>query len=88
MRNRDVAEAISNAEKDILDILQDLKVTLGVEVTTKSRVLRSSIDASDKAKIIRLSKNGYSTHQIADRYPKYTVMQISAIRAHMTMGTY
>ena len=41
MRNKDVVEAISNAEKDILDILQDLKVTLGVEVTTKSRVLRN-----------------------------------------------
>ena len=88
MYSKEVAEAISNAEKDILDILEDLKVTLGVQVNTKSRILRSNIDATDKAKIIRLSKNGYTTHQIADRYPQYTVMQISAIRAHVTMGTY
>ena len=70
MYSKEVAEAISNAEKDILDILEDLKVTLGVQVNTKSRILRSNIDATDKAKIIRLSKNGYTTHQIADRYPQ------------------
>ena len=88
MQSKEVAEAISNAEKDIIDILEDLKVTLGVTVNTKSRLLKSNIDPAHKAKIIRLCNNGYTTHQIADRYPQYTVMQISAIKAHNTMGTY
>ena len=85
----DVAEAITNAEKDIIDILEDLKNTLGVQVTTRSgRVRTSSIDSRDKARIVKLCKEGYSTHQIAERFPSYTVMQVSAIKAHVTMGTY
>jgi len=88
MRSTDVAEAIANAEKDIMDILEDLKVTLGVTVSIKSRNLKSNIEPAHKAKIIRLCNSGYSTHQIAERYPQYTVMQISAIKAHNTMGTY
>ena len=52
-----VGEAITNAEKDILDILEDLKVTLGVKVTTKtSRPMTGSINEKDKAKIVRLCK--------------------------------
>ena len=84
----DVAEAITNAEKDIIDILEDLKQTLGVQVTTRSgRVRTGSINATDKAKIVKLCKQGYTTHQIAERFPTYTVMQVSAIKAHVTMGT-
>tara|TARA_R100000152_G_C6773573_1_gene200962 strand:+ start:2068 stop:2334 length:267 start_codon:yes stop_codon:yes gene_type:complete len=85
----DVAEAITNAERDIIDILEDLKTTLGVQISTKSGKIRTgSITAKDKAKIVQLCKKGYSTHQIADRFPNYTVMQVSAIKAHVTMGTY
>lgn len=85
----DPIEAIENAQKDIIDILTDLKVTLGLEVSTKTKSFKTgSISASDKAKIVRLCKTGYSTHQIADRFKDYSVMQISAIKAHVTMGTY
>ena len=85
----DPLEAINNAQKDIIEILDDLKVTLGVEVPTKTRSFKTgSITASDKAKIVRLCKTGYSTHQIAERFTNYSVMQISAIKAHVTMGTY
>ena len=89
MANITVEEAINNAQKDIQDILNDLKATLGVKVnTTSGRILSSKISDKDKAKIVRLCDTGYSTHQIADRFPNYTVMQISAIKAHRTMGTY
>tara|TARA_B100001250_G_C19802170_1_gene791613 strand:+ start:2308 stop:2580 length:273 start_codon:yes stop_codon:yes gene_type:complete len=85
----DPVEAINNAQKDIIDILTDLKITLGIELPTKTKSFKTgSITAADKAKIVRLCKTGYSTHQIAERFTEYSVMQISAIKAHITMGTY
>jgi hypothetical protein len=85
----DVAEAITNAEKDIIDILEDLKQTLGVQISTRTgRIRTGHILSQDKAKMVQLFEKGYSTHQITERFPQYTVMQVSAIKAHITMGTY
>ena len=47
------------------------------------------ITMSDKARILNFNRKGWTTYKIHDKLDeKYTIAQISAIRAHDTMGTY
>jgi len=94
-------DIIRNARKDIDEILTELEGML-LPATLRSNTVanRSSKtpvaeipnqgtpDANAKARIINWFKKGKTVNQIADKFPMFTPRQLSAIKAHVTMGTY
>lgn len=49
---------------------------------------RADLSDSDKAAIIELICEGYSTKDIAELLPEVSEPSIAAYRAHVTRGTY
>jgi hypothetical protein len=78
-----ITEAITNAQKDINDILDDLVLTLSI-----SQGLPIPFRQAEKAEIINKYKTGASTEEVARAFPHYTVSQLAGVRAHITMNTY
>lgn len=82
-------EAAQNAHKDINEILDDLLVTLnGHKSAPKVSNTGNSVSKSDKSRLISWFKKGKTVDQMVNRFPQYTSRQLSAIKAHVTMGTY
>ena len=78
-----IQEAIINAKKDINEFLNDLSIT--VAIAQGKPVAMSRLD---KHKIIEKYKAGADTEEVARSFPNYTINQLGAIRAHVTMNTY
>jgi len=78
-----IEQAINNAKKDINEILNDLSVTVAI---AQGKPVK--ISATDKHRIIEKYKAGADTEEVARSFPNYTINQLGAIRAHVTMNTY
>ncbi len=79
-------EAINNARKDILDILNDLESTISKRTKTTSNKKSSKVTKNSKANVIAMLKAGDSLDTVAAANPAFTRGQISAFKAHITMG--
>jgi|TARA_B100002003_G_C14123889_1_gene540578 molecular chaperone GrpE (heat shock protein) len=75
-----VREAIENAKKDIIDVLDDLQNTLDFTTQQKS--------VFDKSRIIEMFTTGANTEEVSKVFPGFNTRQLGAIKAHVTMGTY
>lgn len=82
--NLTINEIIENAKQDINDILEDLKAT----IVTQSAPSRLPINKTEKLQIISDYKRGASTESVAKKFSHYSVSQLAAIKAHITMNTY
>ena len=60
-----------------------------VETKEVFEMNREQVRERKKRKIIAMAKRGKSTHEISRKFGRtFTKGQISAIKAHVTMGTY
>ena len=94
-------DIVRNARKDIDEILTELESML-LPTTLRSNTVanrksetpvvslpnQGNPDANAKARVINWFKKGKTVSQIADKFPMFTSRQLSAIKAHVTMGTY
>ena len=82
-------EAVVNAHKDINEILDDLIHTLK-DISPPLAKMKSGnpVLTTDKTRLISWFKKGKTVDQMVNRFPQYTTRQLSAIKAHVTMGTY
>ena len=92
-------DIVRNARKDIDEILTELESMLlpttlrsNTVANRKSKTpvvsLPNQGNTEAKARVINWFKKGKTVSQIADKFPMFTSRQLSAIKAHVTMGTY
>jgi hypothetical protein len=89
MNNINLNTAIENAQQDINDILVDLRNTLATAAsikTTNKRVIKGN--SSTKQKAIAMLQEGATTESVVKRFRSLTRGQVSAFKAHVSMGTY
>jgi len=94
-------EALNNARADILDILNDLEATISrrtkvsTSKTSNTKVKTSKPSntkvktpklGNTKANVVQMIKAGKSFKQILAANPSFTRGQVSAFKAHITMG--
>lgn len=101
--NKQQKQVVSDLKDDINslinDYIPDLIATVSVNSTKRSARKPSlptaslsndkvAITLKHKNAIIKHAKNGKNVDFVLNKYPMYTKMQLSAIFAHVTMGTY
>lgn len=85
-------QVIRDLKKDLSklldDYIPDIIATQGLPAIKAFKPITAKISAENKSTIISLAKKGQTIENVTEQFPMYTKMQISAIFAHVTMGTY
>lgn len=93
--NKQQKQVVDDLKKDINDLINDYASDLLSTTSTLPNARRTSINSDrvkitpkHKAAIINHAKKGKTVDFVLTKYPLYTKAQLSAVFAHVTMGTY
>ena len=96
--NKQQKQVVNDLKKDINQLINDYipdLIATSINANHRQTIVKPgpvtdkvSITPRHKSSIINHAKKGKTVDYVLNKYPMYTKMQVSAIFAHVTMGTY